>query len=208
MRSRVIVVAAPGRAPRIEQYGGVAARRTGADTVHLVSAAATPIGGDVIEIRLVVLARARLRLRTVAAGIVLPGAATRESQARWDVEVAGELDVDPEPTVVAADARHLNDVRIQLADDARIRMRERVQIGRTHEWAGYWSGQVRADRSSGPLLRHRVELGAGSVGDDVLAAPRAMVSELRYPHVATDAMGTTYALAAGGSLSTWQGARL
>jgi len=28
---------------------------------------------------------------------------------------------------------------------------------------------------------------------------------LRYPDPATDASGTTYALAAGGSLSTWQG---
>ncbi len=34
--------------------GGVAARRTGADTVHLVSTAATPLGGDAIHLRVVV----------------------------------------------------------------------------------------------------------------------------------------------------------
>jgi len=32
-----------------------------------------------------------------------------------------------------------------------------------------------------PLLRHRIELGAGSLADDELEAPRACVSELRYP---------------------------
>jgi urease accessory protein len=34
------------------------------------------------------------------------------------------------------------------------------------------------------------------------------VSELRYPEPADDAAGITLTLAAGGSISTWQGARL
>ena len=54
MRSEVVVVACAGRPPRIEHTGGIAARRTGRDTVHLVSAAATPLGGDLITIRVVV----------------------------------------------------------------------------------------------------------------------------------------------------------
>jgi hypothetical protein len=41
--------------------------------------------------------------------------------------------------------------------------------------------------------------------DDVLGAPLACVSELRFPEPATGCAGTTYVLAAGGSLSTWQG---
>ena len=43
------------------------------DTVHLVSAAATPLGGDAINIRVVVEAGARLRVRTAAATVTLPG---------------------------------------------------------------------------------------------------------------------------------------
>jgi urease accessory protein len=34
------------------------------------------------------------------------------------------------------------------------------------------------------------------------------VSELRYPDVGTDALGTVLELARGGSLATWQGQRL
>ena len=208
MRSDVLVVATPGRVPRIECHGGVAARRTEADTVHLVSAAATPLGGDVIAIRLVVEPGARLRLRSAAASVVLPGPGTRTSHSCWTIEVAGELDVDLEPTIVAADARHLGEVRVQLAEAAQLRIRERVQIGRTDEREGFWSGTLSADRRGVPLLRHRLELGPGSVADDVLGTPLACVSELRFPEPAPDAAGTTLALAGGGSISTWQGKRL
>ncbi|MDH6194309.1 urease alpha subunit [Mycobacterium frederiksbergense] len=55
---------------------------------------------------------------------------------------------------------------------------------------------------------HRVELGCGAVGDDVLATPRACISELRYPAASFDAERMVMALARGGSLATWQGDRL
>ncbi|AQT80099.1 urease accessory protein [Mycolicibacterium litorale] len=213
MRSEVLVVAQPGRLPRIECRGGIAARSTEPDTVHLVSAAATPLGGDTVAIRLVVEPGARLRLRTAAATVVLPGASTRESRSCWTIDVGGELDLDPEPTVVAADSRHLSEIRMCLAGPAAgVRLRERVQIGRTGEREGFWSGSLRADVGSTPLLRHRLELGGGAVADDVLGSPLACVSELRYPDPA--AMADPYAaavmleLAGGGSLATWQGDRL
>lgn len=208
MRSDVLVVAQPGRLPRIECHGGLAARHTEPDTVHLVSAAATPLGGDTISIRLIVEPGARLRLRSAAATVALPGAATTESRACWHIENDGELDLDPEPTVVAADARHLSALTVWAAEKSRLRIRERVQIGRTGEHEGFWSGAMRADVAGTPLLRHRVELGPGSVADDALGTPLACVSELRYPEPADDAAGVTCALAAGGSISTWQGARL
>ena len=208
MRSDVLVVAQLGRLPRIECHGGLAARHTEPDTVHLVSAAATPLGGDTISIRLIVEPGARLRLRSAAATVALPGATTTESRACWHIENDGELDLDPEPTVVAADARHLSALTVWAAEKSRLRIRERVQIGRTGEHEGFWSGAMRADVAGTPLLRHRVELGPGSVADDALGTPLACVSELRYPEPADDAAGVTCALAAGGSISTWQGARL
>ncbi len=76
--------------------------------MHLVSSAATPLGGDTIAIRVVVEPGARLTVRTVAATIALPGATTVESHATWELEVAGALDLDPEPTIVAATSRHLS----------------------------------------------------------------------------------------------------
>ena len=72
--------------------GALAARDTEPDTVHLVSAAATPLGGDSVCVRIVVEPGALLRVRTAAATVTLPGPTTPESHAIWTLEVAGELD--------------------------------------------------------------------------------------------------------------------
>lgn len=208
MRSDVLIVARPGRSPHVESTGAIAVRRTGPETVHLVSAAATPLGGDVLRLRVVVEDGARLQVRTVAATVVLPGAATTESHACWTVEVAGTLDLDPEPTIVAGPARHTVHTALSLTADASVRVRERVQIGRSGERAGYWSGALRADVDGAALLRHRIEVGAGSVADDAIAAPRAYEAELHYPASDVDSAGVTLALAGGGCLTTWQGDRL
>ncbi|BBY20534.1 urease accessory protein UreD [Mycobacterium stomatepiae] len=211
MHSEVLLVALRDRLPRIQCSGAIQARCTAPDTVHLVSAAATPLGGDTISIRVVVEAGAVLKLRSAAATVVLPGAKTPTSHADWAIDVSGTLDVDLEPTVVAADARHVSTVALVLRDDGRVRFRERVQIGRCNERDGFWSGSLRANRHDRPLLRHRVELGAGSVADDSIAAPRAIISELCYPTTQFTDMpsaSTVLALAAGGTLSTWQADRL
>ncbi len=208
MHSHVVIVAEPRRLPRIEATGGLAGRCTEPDTVHLISTAATPLGGDTITVRLVVEAGARLRVQTAAATLVLPGAHTPRSTAHWDIEVAGQLDLDPQPTVVAGGSVHHTVTRLQLAESADVRIRERTQIGRTGEREGFWSSALHADVGSSPLLRHRVELGCGAVSDDALAAPRACINELRYPASSFDTNGTVLALAAGGSLATWQGDRL
>jgi urease accessory protein len=213
MLSKVLLVAASNRLPRIQCRGGIQARCTAPDTVYLVSAAATPLGGDTIDIRVIVEQDARLKLRSAAATVVLPGASTMTSRAHWDIEVTGSLDIDLEPTVVAAAARHLSSVVLLLRDDGRIRFRERVQIGRCNEREGFWSGSLRADWHDRPLLRHRVELGAGSLADDAISAPRAAINELRYPATAfaatpIDDGSTVLMLAGGGTLTTWQAHRL
>ncbi|MGW4099498.1 urease accessory protein UreD [Mycobacterium sp. NPDC004974] len=208
MHPNVVVVASPGRLPRIEARGGLAGRCTEPDTLHLISTAATPLGGDTLTVRVVVEAGARLRIRTAAATMVLPGGHTLRSVAQWEIEVAGQLDLDPQPTVVAGGSVHHTTTRLRLAESAQVRIRERVQIGRSGEQEGFWSSALYADVESTPLLRHRIELGCGAVGDDVLAAPRACISELRYPAASFEAHGTVLELARGGSLATWQGDRL
>lgn len=208
MLSDVLIVATPGRGPRIECAGGVAVRRTEADTVHLISAAATPLGGDTIRVRVVVERGAVLKVRSAAATMAMPGVATMESRASWDLEVAGSLDLDPQPTIVAGAARHVTSTRVTVSADGTLRLRERVQIGRSREHEGFWSGSLHADVDGAALLRHRVELGPGSVNDDELGTPLACVSELRYPEKGFDAAGTMLELAAGGCLATWQGERL
>lgn len=208
MLSDVLIVASPGRGPRIECAGGVAARRTDTHTVHLVSAAATPLGGDTIRVRVVVEEGAQLRLRSAAATMAMPGTVTMDSRADWDLEVQGQLDLDPQPTIVAGRARHATSTRLRVGDGGSVRLRERVQVGRTGERHGFWSGAVHADVDGTPLLRHRIEMGVGSVTDDELGTPLACISELRWPATTFDAKGTLLQLAPGGCLATWQGERL
>jgi urease accessory protein len=208
VRSDVLIVARRDRRPRIQCSGGLAARETEPGTVHLVSAAATPLGGDSVSVRIVVEPGALLRVRSAGATITLPGPATPESHAIWAMEVDGELDVDPQPTVVAANSRHITSTRLALGGSGRVRVRERIQIGRSGERQGFWSGSLHADVDGSALLRHRIELGNGSVADDELAAPMACISELRYPETEAGTVGMALVLARGGCLSTWQGARL
>jgi urease accessory protein len=83
-----------------------------------------------------------------------------------------------------------------------------VQIGRSDERQGFWSGSLHAEVDGQPLLRHRIELGEGVPTHDLIHAPLASVSELRYPDVAVGVLGSVLELADGGSLATWQGHRL
>ncbi|MFC9963117.1 urease accessory protein UreD [Nocardia ignorata] len=214
MRTELSIVAAPGRLPRIEAIGGLAGRHTGADTVHLIGTAATPLGGDELDIRVVVLPGARLVVRSVAATIALPSVANPRSSARWHFEVGAEaeLDFDPEPTIVAGGAHHHAVTTVALGAGARVRLRERVQLGRSGEDGGGWRGDLIADVGEVPLVRHRLELGAGASTDDRLRGPRALDSELIYPDERpawSDGLDTVrLPLAAGGSLATSTGARL
>ncbi len=214
MRTELSIVAAPGRLPRIDAVGGLAGRHTGTDTVHLIGTAATPLGGDELDITIVVRPGARLVVRSVAATIALPGAATLLSHAHWRFEIGegGELDFDPEPTIVAGGAHHHTVTTVQVAPDARLRLRERVQLGRSGEDGGGWRGDLVADLGDVPLLRHRLELGADSSTDDRLTAPRSLDSELVYPDDRPAWSGSIdevrLPLAAGGSLATRTSSRL
>ncbi|MFI9502992.1 urease accessory protein UreD [Nocardia sp. NPDC052566] len=208
MRTELRITAEAGRLPRIEASGGLSARRTGPHTVHLIGTAATPLGGDVLDIAITVGPGARLVVRSVAATIALPSARTPWSSGHWRFEVGagGELDFDPEPTIVAGGARHHTVTTVRLAPDAVLRLRERVQIGRVDEDGGSWQGELIADLGETPLLRHRLELGADGPTDDALTAPRALVSELVYPDdgpaVTEGLAAARLPLAAGGVLFT------
>lgn len=208
MRTEVRIVASATALPEIHASGGLSARRTAPHTVHLIGTAATPLGGDELDITIVVGPGARLTVRSVAATIALPSAATPSSMAQWrfQVDSGGDLDFDPEPTIIAGGAHHHTVTSVRLAPDARLRLRERVQIGRSGEDTGGWRGDLIADLGEMPLLRHRLELGAGTTADDPLAAPRAVESELRYPDdrpaETTGLTETRLPLAAGGTLLT------
>ncbi|MBT0568197.1 urease accessory protein UreD [Williamsia sp. CHRR-6] len=200
MQTTIEIVAAIERSPRILAGGGLAVRRTGRDALHLISTAATPLGGDTIDIRVIVEPGATLWLGSVAATLALPSLADRVSRVRWHLEIGdgGRLTVSPLPTVVAADARHLTEMTVAAAPTAVVHLDEAVQIGRHGETAGTWCGAVAVTVGSRPVLAHRVDLDNRR---------RGLVSRFRYPDDRPGVVSTTHlavrmALAGDASLTT------
>jgi urease accessory protein len=191
------------RRPIVRAEGGIAVRETGPGVLHLVSAAATPLGGDVIEIAIDVADGAELAVYSVAAMIALPGRDESRSSTVWNIRLGEDarLVLDPLPTVVAEGADHDSTVNAELAATASLRVTERIQVGRTGESGGSWSGRMRIDVAGTPLLRHRVDLGGPG---DRLSDARAMTSELCFPDDRPSDVGDDFvrmALARGGTLS-------
>ncbi len=186
MRARAELVAARGpagelRLPVQRSQAPLVLRRT-ADAVYLVSGAAGPLGGDRLELRVEVRPGARLRLRTVAAAVALPGRYRQESRLTVTATVGpgARLEYLPEPTVVADGAWHRTDVRVDLAEDAALVLRDEILLGRHGERGGACRTRLAVDRDGAcgrrPLLRHELDIdGADPAagGPAVLAGHRA-----------------------------------
>jgi urease accessory protein len=163
--------------PVVRASGQLAVRRTGPTTVHLVATAFGPLGGDDARIRLVVEDGATLRVRSVAAAVALPfRGESRPSSQFITADVAGALNLRLEPTVVAASAHHVADLRIALGATGVVTAGEQVLLGRTGEQPGRWTGAVRVERAGRPLLHTTVDLGPGSASWLPPVAPRAYAS--------------------------------
>lgn len=183
MHTEIEIIALAGRSARVRSVGGLAARVTGPDTIHLISTAATPLGGDSIVIRVVVQAGAALHLRTVAATIALPARDRPDSTTEWHLDVAegARLHVDPEPMIVAGGAAHRTTTTVVAHPDSTVIVAEHAQLGRAAESPemharARWSGAVRVDVGGAPVLRHRLELGTPGGGGH-----RAVGSVFRFP---------------------------
>lgn len=218
MHTRVEIVVEPGRRFRHRASGGLAVRQTGSQAAHLIGTAATPLGGDDIEVRVIVEAGAHLDLGSVAATIALPSSRRVDSTASWHIELGAcaRLHLHPEPTVVAAGADHRSQIVVTMSDDAILTLAEDVQIGRSAELGdkdadGRWEGATHVDIGGSPALRHRVALGAGSTAHR--SGLRATSSVFRFPdtrgdEVDPEAFAARLSLASGGSLATALGAHV
>ena len=195
MRTLVEVVARAGPGgrtvlPVVRASGQLAVRRTGPTTVHLVATAFGPLGGDDAVVRLVVEAGARLAVRTVAAAVVLPARGeSPPSVQRVHAEVAGVLDLQPEPTVVTAGAHHRAVLHAELDEDAELTAAELVQLGRTGEEPGRWTGTTRVTRAGVPVLHTTVALGPGAPAWLPPVAPRAWASTVHLGRAAARVTG-------------------
>ncbi|GAA1262653.1 urease accessory protein UreD [Saccharothrix xinjiangensis] len=178
--------------------------------VHLVSSVTAPLGGDDLELDVLVEPGAALVLRGVAATLALPGRHGTPSRSLVRVELGEDASLEhlPEPTVVTARARHEAVFRAELAEGARLRAKEVLVLGRRDEPAGSLVTTLDV-RRGGTLVKQTCGLGVPEVdrGAAGLAGRRVLGSELlcwgEDPAAAVSGQWWSLVpLARGGSLTT------
>ena len=147
--------------------------------VQLVGGAAGPLGGDELRYSLDVGPGARLRVRSVAASIALPGRHGKESSLEITarVEAGAALSWSPPPLIAARGARHRTTARVDLAEDARLVWREETILGRYGEEPCSIATRLRVRRAGHVLLDQTFAVGPdhpGSLGPAVAGTGRAV----------------------------------
>ncbi|HEU5157662.1 MAG TPA: urease accessory protein UreD [Streptosporangiaceae bacterium] len=191
--ARAVVVAAPDGAGRTvltrlrsdgplalregrpwHEGGGDAERRPA--VVYLVGAAAGPLGGDDLALRITVAPGAHLAVRSVATTLALPGDGESRLAIRAAVGAGGRLDFAPEPTVAAAGCHHTCVAGIELGAGAGLRWREELVLGRHGERPGRYASRCDVTLDGRPLLRHELRVDdAGTYGSRAVLADAAAV---------------------------------
>ena len=188
----------------------VPGRRARDATVRLVNSAAAPLGGDDLELTVLVGPGATLTLAGVAATLALPGSRAEPSRFAVRIELAERATARylPEPTVITARAWHESCLHAELAAGATLRCREVLVLGRAGERPGRLSSSVSVLRAGRPLLRQRLEIGDPDLDASAahLAGRRVLATEIladdRQPPAAGGDWWSRTPLAAGGSLVT------
>jgi urease accessory protein len=142
--------------------------------VWLVGSAGGPLGGDDVELQIDVGAGASLAIGSVAASLVLAGAAPSTTRVRVVVRPGGRLAWTPEPLIVTGRADHRVDVHVDAAADARVWWRDELVLGRAGEQPGRCTVVHAAELGGVPWLRH--EFGVGAPGWN----GAAVVGEFRF----------------------------
>jgi len=148
----------------------IALRPTGAGRVHLVQTAGGPLGGDELGLDVTVRADSDLEVRSAAATVAQPGPSGEA--AYWSVTATvgagGAMRWWPEPTVVCAGADYRARLCVDLADGARLVLREQVVLGRAGEVGGRYRGRLTVRVCGIPLLDTETVLDGA---DDALSGP-------------------------------------
>ncbi len=149
--------------------------------VALAAGTAGPLGGDDYALDVCVGAGSTLVLQEVSAMLILPGQGGAQSHMSITVRVeAGATFVWlAEPIIAAHRCRHRHDVRIALAPDARMILREEILLGRHGEAPGDFSSRLRITRDGAALYDQQVSFGPSTDGWDgaaVLGENRAVGS--------------------------------
>ncbi|WP_405970857.1 urease accessory protein UreD [Streptomyces sp. NBC_00988] len=156
--------------PVLEGDGPLALRRTrgsGAEAqVMLVGAMSGPLGGDHFAVEAGVERGARLRVGSAAATIALPGQAKGES--RYDVRLSvaegGELHWLPEQLISVRGSDLRVTTRVDLADSARLVLREEQVLGRVGEEPGRLTSRLSVRVAGRTVLDQELACGPGAPG--------------------------------------------
>lgn len=147
--------------------------------VTLVGAMSAPLGGDRLAIETRVEAGAALRVDGSAATLALPG--RTGDPAHWDVRLdvgaGGRLHWLPEPLISVRGSELHQTVRADLAQGARLVLRDEQVLGRAGEEPGRLAGRLSVHYAGRPLLDQRLDFGPGVPGWDggaVLGGHRAV----------------------------------
>ncbi len=177
----------------------------GEPVVHLVNSAASPLGGDELELTVRVGPGACLRLTGIAATVALPGpGATSRSTVHLELGAGAVLTYLPEPTVITARANHEATLHAALGAGAVLHYREILVLGRAGERPGGLTTTLHATREGHPVLRQQLTIGDPSIA--TLAGHRVLATELHLddttPSPTSGEWWSRTPLAAGGTLTT------
>jgi len=139
-----------------------------------------PLGGDRLAIEADVEEGARLLVDSAAATIALPG--QTPEQAHYDVRLTVGEDAElrwlPEQLISAYGSDLRMRTRVELADTARLVLREEQILGRYGEQSGTLATRLTVHRAGRPLLDQELGYGPGAPGGwdgaAVLAGHRAV----------------------------------
>lgn len=122
----------------------------------LAASAASPVGGDELELVVDVGPGARADVGSVAANMAWPSPVDLWSSTTTRCSVATDAHVRLwlEPTVSVAGSRHRATTTAVLADGASCLIVEEVALGRHGEPSGRFDQRLRVERSSGVLIDH------------------------------------------------------
>lgn len=151
--------------------------------VALAAGTAGPLGGDAYTLDITVGAGSTLFLQEVSAMLILPGVDGQKSHMSItvNVEEGAAFVWWSEPIIAAHRCNHRHDVRIALAPDARMVLREEILLGRHGEAPGDFASRLRITRDGAALYDQQLTFGPSATGWDgaaVLDKARAVGSVL------------------------------
>lgn len=165
MRSHGQIVLRPTQPTGFEPW---AHRSTTAARVSISAGTAGPLGGDRLTLDVHVGPGSTLVLNEISATLALPGTSGEQSIITYTVRVdeGATLIWLPEPVIAARDCDHRQDIRVDLAADARFFLRESLITGRHGEEPGNIQQHVRVVRDGEPVYDQNLRLGSRFAGWD------------------------------------------